>query len=85
MVELLDESMLFQCTSKADLEDWVRDINRLRGGDLTSGQLLPDFPNGQDVYDGVYYPSSSVLRPTHNVILGRRPAISAYWADDTQA
>ena len=46
--------MMLQCTSKADMEDWVRDINRLRGGrvDLASGQNLTEFPTGQDIYEG---------------------------------
>ena len=45
---------MLQCTSKADMEDWVRDINRLRGGrvDLASGQNLTEFPTGQDIYEG---------------------------------
>ena len=54
LVELLEETMMLQCTSKADMEDWVRDINRLRGGrvDLASGQNLTEFPSGQDIYEG---------------------------------
>ena len=53
MVELLDETMLFQCTSKADMEDWVRDVNRLRGGvDLASGQNLTALTLGHDIYEG---------------------------------
>jgi hypothetical protein len=55
LVELLEETMMLQCTSKADMEDWVRDINRLRGGrvDLASGQNLTEFPSGQDIYEVV--------------------------------
>ena len=54
MVDLLEESMLFQCTSKADMEDWVRDINRFRQGvDLASGQNLMEMPQGHDVYEGM--------------------------------
>ena len=54
LIELLDETMMLQCTSKADMEDWVRDVNRLRGGrvDLASGQNLAEFPSGQDIYEG---------------------------------
>ena len=53
LIELLDETMMLQCTSKADMEDWVRDVNRLRGGvDLASGQNLTEFPTGQDIYEG---------------------------------
>ena len=54
LIELLDETMMLQCTSKADMEDWVRDVNRLRGGrvDLASGQNLDEFPSGQDIYEG---------------------------------
>ena len=53
LIELLDETMMLQCTSKADMEDWVRDLNRLRGGiDLASGQNVTGAPAGQDIYDG---------------------------------
>jgi hypothetical protein len=54
LVELLDETMMLQCTSKADMEDWVRDINRLRGGrvDLASGQDT-QYPAGHDIYEVV--------------------------------
>ena len=46
--------MMLQCTSKADMEDWVRDTNRLRGGrvDLASGQNIGGHPPGQDIYEG---------------------------------
>ena len=46
--------MMLQCTSKADMEDWVRDMNRLRGGrvDLASGQNMAEFPTGYDIYEG---------------------------------
>ena len=46
---------MLQCTSKADMEDWVRDVNRLRGGrvDLASGQNLTEFPTGHDIYEGL--------------------------------
>ena len=53
LIELLDETMMLQCTSKADMEDWVRDLNRLRGGiDLASGQNVTEGPAGQDIYEG---------------------------------
>ena len=46
--------MMLQCTSKADMEDWVRDTNRLRGGrvDLASGQNIGGYPSGHDIYEG---------------------------------
>ena len=45
--------MMLQCTSKADMEDWVRDLNRLRGGiDPASGQNVTGVPAGQDIYEG---------------------------------
>ena len=45
---------MLQCTSKADMEDWVRDMNRLRGSrvDLASGQNITDFPTGHEIYEG---------------------------------
>ena len=45
---------MLQCTSKADMEDWVRDTNRLRGGrvDLASGQNIGGHPPGHDIYEG---------------------------------
>ena len=45
---------MLQCTSKADMEDWVRDTNRLRGGrvDLASGQNIGGYPSGHDIYEG---------------------------------
>ena len=54
LLELPDETMLLQCTSKADMEDWVRDTNRLRGGrvDLASGQNIGGYPPGHDIYEG---------------------------------
>ena len=54
LVELLDETMMLQCTSKADMEDWIRDMNRLRGGrvDLASGQNIGGYPAGHDIYEG---------------------------------
>ena len=56
MIELLDETMMLRCTSKADMEDWVWDMNRLRGGfDSDSGQNLTEFPSGQDIYEGAYH------------------------------
>jgi hypothetical protein len=44
---------MLQCTSKADMEDWVRDTNRLRGGrvDLASGQDIGGQPSGHDIYE----------------------------------
>ena len=44
---------MLQCTSKADMEDWVRDTNRLRGGrvDLASGQDIGGQPPGHDIYE----------------------------------
>jgi hypothetical protein len=53
LIELPEETMMLQCTSKADMEDWVRDTNRLRGGrvDLASGQDIGGQPSGHDIYE----------------------------------
>jgi hypothetical protein len=55
LIELPEETMMLQCTSKADMEDWVRDTNRLRGGrvDLASGQNIGGHPPGHDIYEVV--------------------------------
>ena len=54
LIELPEETMMLQCTSKADMEDWVRDTNRLRGGrvDLASGQNIGGHLPGHDIYEG---------------------------------
>ncbi|CAI8034686.1 hypothetical protein GBAR_LOCUS19502 [Geodia barretti] len=55
LIELPEETMMLQCTSKADMEDWVRDTNRLRGGrvDLASGQNIGGHLPGHDIYEVV--------------------------------
>ena len=50
-MELLDETMMLQCTSKADMEDWVWDMNRLRGGGVD--QNIGGYPAGHDIYEGL--------------------------------
>jgi len=56
-VHLPDDVSLFICSSKADMEDWVRDIRRLcntRGSSSSSfnGELPDNNVNGQALYEG---------------------------------
>lgn len=56
-VHLPDDVSSFTCSSKADMEDWVRDIRRLcntRGSSSSSfnGELPDNSVNGQALYEG---------------------------------
>jgi len=57
-VHLPDDVSLFICSSKADMEDWVRDIRRLcntRGSSSSSfnGELPDNNANGQALYEDI--------------------------------
>ena len=57
---LPDEICMFQCTSRAELDDWHRDILTYRGGGpLTGGRAslsgLPNSPTGGEIYEGTLY------------------------------
>ncbi|CAI8034680.1 Docking protein 4 [Geodia barretti] len=76
LIELPEETMMLQCTSKADMEDWVRDTNRLRGGrvDLASGQNIGGHLPGHDIYEDPFsidVPDDETfrvaLRPTSSI------------------
>ena len=53
-----DEVCMFQCASRAELDDWHRDILTYRGGGtLTGGRAslsgLPNTPGGE-IYEGMW-------------------------------
>ena len=49
---------MFQCASRAELDDWHRDILTYRGGTLGGGRGslsgLPSSPTGGEIYEGMY-------------------------------
>ena len=66
-VHLQDEVTQFSCSSKADTDDWMRDIARFQGGrGLTSsfnGELPDNTVNGQALYEG----TESLVQALHTV------------------
>lgn len=58
VVILSDESCMFQCASRADMEDWCRDIQRYSSGHrgaMAAVTSLPQGSNAGDIYEGTLY------------------------------
>ncbi len=54
-VQLASESLMFQCGSHADVDDWIGDIRRFRDS-LRSSSFSASFPDnslGQQLYEGM--------------------------------
>lgn len=59
VLHLPDEVCMFQCASRAELDDWHRDILTYRGGGTLSGGRgsisgIPNSPIGGEIYEGMW-------------------------------
>lgn len=58
VLNLQDESCMFQCSSRADMEDWYRDINHYSSS-MNRGAISPALPSrtsnttGEEIYESI--------------------------------